>query len=185
MSIDVFLHTAEELYNMPRDGYRYELVEGVLNKMSPAGGEHGAIASFLNGHLMFHVRRNRLGTTYAAETGFKIRTNPDTVLAPDVAFVAADRVRSISDRRKFVPLAPDLAVEVLSPGDTERESLQKVAQWLLAGTQAVIVVDPYSKTVRVFRTPDEPTLLTERDTLDVPDIVPGWAVPVSEIFASE
>lgn len=87
MSTDVLIQTAEDLFEMPEDGFRYELVQGVLRKMSPAGGEHGEISLFLGGHLMLHVRKHRLGAAYGAETGFKIRTNPDTVLAPDVAFV--------------------------------------------------------------------------------------------------
>lgn len=184
MSTDLLIHTADELFEMPDDGFRYELVQGVLRKMSPAGGEHGEIASILNGHLMLHVRQNRLGKTYAAETGFQISSNPDTVLAPDVAFVVRDRVQSIRDRRKFVPFAPDLAIEILSPGDRDRESLQKAADWLAGGARAVILVNPRTKSVRVCRPQDQVTVLSGTDMLEVPDIVPGWSISVAEIFES-
>lgn len=182
MSTDVQLHTADDLFEMPEKGYRYELVQGVIRKMSPAGGEHGEISLFLGANLMLHVRKNRLGSAFGAETGFKIRSNPDTVLAPDVAFVARDRVEAIRDRRKFVPLAPDLAIEILSPGDGERESLGKVSDWLSAGTRAVILVDPRTKMVRIFRSPEQFLVLSGADVLEVPDIVPGWSVSVAEIF---
>lgn len=182
MSIDVSIHTAEDLFEMADDGYRYELVRGVLRKMSPSGGEHAEIGSFLGGHLMIHVRKNRLGSTYTCDPGFRIRSNPDTVLAPDVAFVTRDRVQTIPDRIKFVPLAPDLAIEILSPGDRRPKALEKVAEWLSAGTRAVIVVDPRKKIVSVHRPSKQVLVLVEGDVLEVPDIVPGWSVAVSEIF---
>lgn len=182
MSTEVLIRTAEDLFEMPNDGNRYELVQGVLRKMSPAGGAHGEAEGFIAGHLMFHVRKNRLGSTYVGDTGFKIRTNPDTVLAPDVAFVTRERVQTIPDRFKFIPLAPDLVIEILSPGDAEREALLKVADWLTAGTRAVILVHPRKKTVRVFRSPEQFVTLSEQDILELPDIVPGWSVAVAEIF---
>ncbi len=184
MSTDLLIHTADDLFEMPDDGFRYELVKGVLNKMSPAGGEHGEICLFLGGNLMQHVRQHRLGRTYAAETGFKIEANPDTVLAPDVAFVARDRLQGIRDRRKFVPLAPDLAIEVLSPDDTERKSMQKANEWLSAGSRAVILVNPRNQTVTLHRPSAQAVVLTTRDQLEVPEIVPGWSVSVADIFES-
>ncbi|MDB5341161.1 MAG: putative restriction endonuclease [Planctomycetaceae bacterium] len=182
MSTDVLIRTAEDLFEMPNDGNRYELVQGVLRKMSPAGGAHGEVECFLGAHLMFHARKNRLGSTYVGDTGFKIRTNPDTVLAPDVAFVTRERVQTIPDRFKFIPLVPDLVIEILSPGDREREVLLKVADWLSAGTRAVILVHPRKKTVRLFRSAEQFVALSEQDVLEVPDIVPGWSVSIAEIF---
>lgn len=182
MSTDLLITTADELFEMPSDGFRYELVRGALRKMSPAGGEHGEIALFLGGHLMAHVRKHRLGSVYAAETGFRLGSTPDTVLAPDVSFVARARTQTIRDRRKFVPFAPDLAIEVLSPGDTYTKAAEKIDEWLNAGTKAVVQVDPRKKTVTIYRSETPPVTLTERDSLEVPDIVPGWSVPLAEIF---
>ncbi len=182
MSTDVLILTAEDLFDMPKDGYRYELVEGVLRKMSPAGGEHGAIGLSLGARLITHVRKNLLGMAYGPDTGFKIRTNPDTVLVPDIAFVVEDRIQSLSDDRKYLPFAPDLAIEVLSPGDPVRQAILKANEWLSAGTRAVILIDPRTKSVSVYRPAEAVTLLTELDVLQVSDIVPGWSISVAEIF---
>ena len=185
MSTDLLIHTADDLFEMPNNGYRYELVQGVLRKMSPAGGEHGRISLFLGASLLWHVEQNGLGAAYGAETGFKIAEHPDTVLAPDVAFVAQERIQEIPDERKYIPLVPDLAMEVLSPGDTERESLAKADQWLSAGARAVILVNPRAQTVTVRRSGVQSVILTIEDKLEVPDIVPGWSIPVVRIFGKK
>ena len=185
MSTELLITTADELLEMPADGCRYELVDGVLRKMSPAGAEHGAITSVLHWHLTAHVRTNGLGTTYSSDTGFKIASEPDSVLAPDVSFVAKDRTLAIRDIRKFVPFAPDLAIEVLSPSDSYSETVEKIEAWLAAGTRAVILVDPRLKTVAIHRSPTKQEVLTEKDALKVPEVVPGWSMAVAEIFATD
>src|SRR5882724_10950500 len=115
---------------MPDDGYRYELVEGELIRMAPAGAEHGKVTVKITTPLSVHVDANNLGTVYAAETGFIIRQNPDTVRAPDVAFVSRERIESAGVIKSYTIGAPDLAVEVISPGDTVREVEKKVREWL-------------------------------------------------------
>jgi Uma2 family endonuclease len=182
MSTDLQITTADELLKMPAGGFRYELVRGVLKCMSPAGAEHGEIGSLLLSHLTTHIRMHRLGSTYMSNTGFKISSDPDTVLAPDVSFVAQDRAQTIRDRRKFVPFAPDLAIEVLSPSDTYSEALEKIEEWLTAGTRAVVFVDPRNQTVTVYRSATEPVVLSDKDNLEVPDVVPGWSIPLPDIF---
>jgi Uma2 family endonuclease len=175
--------TADDLLHLPDDGFRYELVRGYLQKMAPAGSNHGAIAMNLAGPLHQYVRANRLGKVYAAETGFLIARNPDTVRAPDSAFVRQERVERTGDVPGFWPGAPDLVVEVVSPGDLYTEITEKVADWLAAGTQLVIIVDPRRQTLAIHRSPTEMQTLTINDTLDGDPVVPGWTLPVRDVFA--
>src|SRR5687768_15778940 len=114
MATQVQLITADELLTLPRGEFRYELVRGELKKMSPAGHEHGAIIMQLAAPLAQYVKDKKLGRVYAAETGFKLETNPDTVRAPDIAFIVTARVEAVGKARGYWPGAPDLAVEVLS-----------------------------------------------------------------------
>jgi Uma2 family endonuclease len=121
MSTKTQLVTADELLRMPRGRFRYELVEGELRTMPPAGEEHGAVIMFLAAPLAQHVKANRLGVVFTAETGYKLASNPDTVLAPDIAFVRRERVEQTGLLKGYRESAPDLAVEVMSPGDTLKE----------------------------------------------------------------
>ena len=174
--------TAEDLLNMPDDGFRYELVRGELRKMSPAGHVHGEYAASILISLGTHVKANRLGRVYAAETGFRLESNPDHVRAPDAAFVRRERADAVGDAPGYFPGAPDLVIEVVSPSDSYTEVDEKVADWLNAGAQAVVVVNPRGRVVRVHRSLTVVVVLTESDTLDVSDIVQGWQMPVREIF---
>jgi Uma2 family endonuclease len=175
--------TADELLKMPRDGYRYELIEGALKKMSPAGSKHGQVALTIAGLLWQHVRAHKLGVVFAAETGYKIASNPDTVIAPDASFVRQAEIDRLGETEKFWPGAPDLAVEVVSPGDTAREVREKVAAWLAAGTQMVWVVDAKKRTISVHRKQADVAVLTEKDMLDGADVVHGFNCKVAEVFA--
>ena len=174
------LVTTEELLNMPDDGFRYELVRGELRQMPPAGTDHGAYAENVSFSLSTHARANDLGRMYIAETGFRLSS--DHVRVPDTAFVRRERVKPTGEMPGFFPGAPDLAVEVISPSDTYSEVEEKVADWLDAGTRAVVVVDPRRRTVKVHRSVTDAAVLTEADTLAVEDVVPGWEMPVREIF---
>ena len=174
--------TADELFAMPDDGFRYELVKGELRKMSPAGSEHGAIIVKITIRLGQHVEATGLGVCFGAETGFKIASDPDTVRAPDVAFVSRGRVPESGIPKKFWPGAPDLAVEVLSPGDTAEEVEEKVEDWLSAGARAVWVVSPKRRGVSVYRSMTDVTRLSESGEIDGGDVVPGFRCKVSEIF---
>ena len=174
--------TASELFEMPDDGFRYELVKGELRRMSPAGCEHGAISFNLTLLIGQHVKSNDLGQGFGAETGFKIASDPDTVRAPDVAFVRRERIPEAGIPKNFWEIAPDLAVEVVSPGDTYDEVDEKVNDWLDAGTRAVWVVNPRKRLVSVYRSVKDVTILSEEDELDGGDVVPGFRCKVSEIF---
>jgi Uma2 family endonuclease len=182
MTITTSSVTADELLRMPDDGYRYELVRGELKKMTPAGGPHGKVANRTGWLLTQHVESNQLGVVFAAETGFRLAVDPDAVRAPDVAFVSRERIERIGIPEGYWPGAPDLAIEVVSPGDTYTEVEDKVMEWLGAGTRMVAVINPLKRSVSVYRNLTA-TLLTENDVLSGEDVVPGWSVPVKDLFA--
>ncbi|MEW6212675.1 MAG: Uma2 family endonuclease [Acidobacteriota bacterium] len=177
--------TEDDLLRMPDDGNRYELIEGELRQMSPTGFDHGRCTGKLHGLLIVHVLANNLGYVLAAETGFIIARAPDgraTVRAPDVAFVASHRIPASADTSKYLELAPDLVVETLSPSDAALEVEEKIASWLRAGTRAALTVNPQSRSVTVYRSLNQITILTDQDTLDLSDVVEGFRCRVAEIF---
>lgn len=183
MSTTTQLFTAEQLLRLPDDGSRRELVEGVLTKMPPTGFEHGAVTVNLTFLLTAHVRAGNLGVVLAAETGFKLASNPDTVLAADISFVRREEVERIGPTRKFWPGAPDLAVEVMSPDDGMRRTNEKAQMWLDHGARLVWAVNPKRREVYAYRPGEEVLVLSENDTLDGGEIVPGFRCRVGEIFA--
>jgi Uma2 family endonuclease len=176
------LVTAEELLPMPDDGFHYELVEGEIKKMSPAGIRHGRVAGRLARLLNRYEALDKLGELVIAEPGFWLSRDPDTVRVPDIAFIRRERLRRLDHREAFCPGAPDLAVEVVSPGDTPSEVDEKVAAWLDAGAAMVWVVNPARRTVTVHRASADTQTLTENDELDGQDVVPGFRCRVGEIF---
>lgn len=176
--------TADQLLRMPDDGHRYELIAGELKKTTPAGWEHGAVGGRLHAWLGGHVEQNDLGMIFTAETGFLLARNPDTVRAPDIAFVHKDHVPATLPEEAFWPGAPDLAVEVVSPGDTVGEVADKVKSWLDAGARLVWVVNPKSRTVTVHRSATEISILTENDELGAEDLLPGFCRRVLEMFVT-
>lgn len=180
MPMPTEIRTAEELLRNPHIG-RCELVRGVLHMMSPSGARHGVVAGNLFMAIGGHVRAHGLGRAFAAETGFQIRKDPDTVRAPDVAFVRTGRPPIPA--HGFYPGAPDLAVEVLSPDDRPGYVREKVAEWLESGTHAVWVVDPRDRTVTVHEPRRKAKRLDETGTLRGEDVLPGFEMSVASIFA--
>ena len=174
--------TADELLAMPHNSCCYELIKGELRPMSPAGRQHGRIAANVIGSLIVFVKEYNLGEVHSSETGFLIDTAPDTVRAPDVSFVSRERAEATKEELGFFPGAPDLAIEVLAPNDLYREMKEKVSDWLRAGTQMVVVIDPEQRTATVYRASEGICMLTEGDILDGGDVVLGWKMPLADVF---
>lgn len=180
MSTTVQITTAEQLLEAGDIG-RCELVRGELIMMSPAGSQHGGVIVALTLPLAQFVKSHRLGRVFGAETGFIIARNPDTVRAPDVAFVGKERL-SGELPHGFFPGAPDLAVEVVSPDDRASEVLAKAQAWLGAGCRLVWVADPKTRSITVYRSLRDIVVLTSADTLDGGDVLPRFKLSVSEVF---
>lgn len=183
MVIQTQLLTADDLWELSHkvgDQKRLELVRGEIREMVPAGGEHGEVAGDIFALIHAHVRKHRLGRVTAAETGYILSIDPYTVRAPDVGFVSRERTTERLPKG-YIPFAPDLAVEVVSPGDTAGEIHEKVLEFLRAGTRLVWVLYPESKTIVVHASEGAHTL-TEEDTLEGSDVLPGFTVPVREVF---
>jgi Uma2 family endonuclease len=173
--------TAEELFELPDDGLRHELVEGELRTMTPAGFEHGRVAARILARVLDHADEHELGQVLAAETGFVLRRDPDTVRAPDVAFVAVDRLPQ-GTVSGFGHVAPDLVVEVVSPSDRASEVSSKAEAWLDAGVRLVWVVDPQARLAAVHHPGGLVTVLREDGVLDGEEVLPGFRMPLSTVF---
>jgi Uma2 family endonuclease len=176
------LVTADNLWNMPDHGGRNELVNGELRPMSPAGGEHGAVIMYIAVPMANHADEHDQGIVLASETGFILRRSPDTVRAADAAFVRKDCIPAGGIPVQFIPFAPNLAVEVMSPWDTMPELEEKVLEWLAAGTKLVWLVLPKRRVIKVYRSRTDVTVLTDKDDLDGEDVLPGFRLPVARIF---
>ncbi len=171
--------TADELLAMGEG--RRELIYGEVIEMAPTGFGHGRIEHEIDLHLGVFVQANGLGVICTGDTGFLLATDPDLVRAPDVAFVRRERV---VQTHKYYPGAPDLAVEVVSPGDSYTEVREKVEMWLAHGTVEVWVADPLRMTVQVFRKGTEVTL-NKGDEIDGGDLLPGFRLPLANIFPAD
>ncbi len=151
-------------------------------QMPPAGGEHGEIAAEIGRLIGNHVVERQLGKFFAAETGFILSESEQTVLAPDVAFVQSSRVPPLEKRRGFVPVVPDLVVEVISPSDRLTDVNDKVTIYIAAGVRMVWTVEPLRRRVTVYTADRHARLLVDDDMLDGGDVLPGFKLPVSSIF---
>ncbi|MGH9821904.1 MAG: Uma2 family endonuclease, partial [Blastocatellia bacterium] len=132
--------------------------------------------------LAQHVETNTLGVVYAAETGFRLSSDPDTVRAPDAAFVSLERTAQVGKIEGYFAGAPDLAVEVVSPGDSYSEVESKAVEWLEGGARAVVVLNPRKRTVTVYRSFNENVILSDDAVVDLEDIVPGFKIAIRDIF---
>jgi len=173
------LMTAEELGNLPDEPLRHELIKGELLTMPLPKYEHMRVATKLTILLSQYAQANRLGDVYV-EGGYKLESDPDTVIGPDVSFVAQDRISLSPEGYHSGP--PDLAIEVISPGDRKGRIERKLSLWLQSGARSVWHVNPQRRTVEVILATGERRILHETDEL-VDDTVPGFRVKVSEIFA--
>ena len=162
---------------------RVELIDGVIVPMPPASDWPTSVTAAITAMLWHHVHSRRLGRVYSAEAGFVLFPDRDTVLAPDVAFVRTERMPQGEARWHFPRLAPDLAVEVLSPSDRAADMQAKVAMYQEAGVPLIWVVDPQAQTVTVSALGQEPRVLAAADTLDGGEVLPEFQVAVAELFA--
>ena len=178
------LITAEEMAQLPEpdDGARYELVRGVVMRVSDAPGlPHGTIATRLAAALTSHVYPRRLGIVWV-ESGVITERGPDTVRGPDVAYLSRERIPP-GGIRVFVEGGADIIAEIVSPDDRASRLLEKVAEYLTAGTRLVWVVDPRPRTVTAYGEAGTMQRYAASDTLDAGDVLPGFATPVAELFA--
>lgn len=183
MATATHLLTAEQLLQLPRGQWRHELVEGELIRMSPAGHLHGKIAARFAAKLLLFVEENDLGEVYAAETGFLLGKDPDTVRAPDAAFVTKERLAELLPSAEgFFPGAPDLAVEVVSPSDSFTDVENKVRLWLGAGTRAVVLLDPRRASATLYQTSAPVQFIAGSSTLEISTLLPGFSLPLMTIF---
>lgn len=175
------LVTAEEFARIPDDDHRYELVEGRVVRMSPAGSRHAVLATQIAALLHAYTTSHRLGAVMTPG-GFKIASDPDTVREPDVAFVHKRRIPATGVPDGFWPGPPDLAVEIKSPGDRGSKIRAKIRDYLTHGVILVWVVDPKAGTVTVHQPRMPPVTLGGADDLDGGDVLPGFSCPIHRIF---
>ena len=178
------LLTVEDLACLPPDEDRWELVGGELVREPPPGGEHGGISVAIAARLFDFVREHRLGRVFG-EAGYLLASDPDTVRGPDASFVSSERLSTAVWRGPYLAGSPDLAVEVMSAGNTQQEIAQKVGDYLAAGARAVWVIDPRRETVTIHCYDRVSVTLGLGETLDGGDYLPGFRLPVSEIFETE
>jgi Uma2 family endonuclease len=189
MSTTTRLITADELLAMPhRDEHgndcRLDLVRGEIIKKPLFSLLHGMLCADLGAIIGAFVEANDLGAVFGTGTGFLVEQNPDSVLGIDVSFVSHERLRGLENLDTFPPFAPDLAIEVLNPSDTTSEVNEKITLYLAAGSRAVWVFNPRRRTVAVYSSPSEFQTLSEQDTLDGGDVLPGFELKLSELFAA-
>lgn len=172
--------TAEELFQLPGDA-RYELIEGELHEMAPPGGEHAGATQLLSSYATVYADTHGLGLGLA-EVGFLVSRNPDTVLAPDFAFISASKVPKRLPK-DYLTIVPDIVLETRSPGDTRREVAAKVERWLHFGVRLVWTAEPQAKVFTVYRFDHTVTILKSGDTLNGEDVLPGFLFPLSKLFS--
>lgn len=188
MSTTTRLITADELLTMShRDGrsdIRLELVRGKLKKSPLAGAIHGIISARLLKALATFVKANDFGVIFGTGTGFVVERHPDTVFGVDVAVVSHQRLNDVENLDNFIPFAPDLAIEILSPSNTVNEMDEKIALYFAAGSRAVWVFNPKRRTVALSSSPFDVRILGEQETLDGGEVLPGFTLDLKKLFAA-
>ena len=176
------LLTADDLLRLDSQGVKGELVRGVLYETMATGGEHGEIAMRLGARMLAVVQPNRLGRVFGTDSGVRLGRDPDTVREPDVAFISAAKLPPGRRVRGYYDAIPDLVAEIMSPTDTQGAIYDKARMWLSHGVALVLAIYPDSRTIDVHPAGGPVTTLTENDTLDGGAVLPGFAMPVREVF---
>jgi Uma2 family endonuclease len=184
MSTAAHLLTAEELFQLPEEQTRCcELIEGEIVRMSPPGFAHAIVSQRISLLLLEFVERKQIGQVVVAEAGFLIGRNPDTVMAPDGAFIRQDRINAIGLITAYFPEAPAMVFETISPTDRVSEVGRKMRRWLEGGVELAWVIDPVARTITVYQAVDDIQVLAEKDSLTGGDVLPGFECRVAELFA--
>jgi Uma2 family endonuclease len=177
------LLTAAILAETPDDMFQWELDEGELIRMAPAGGEHGLVEVRLTGLLFAEVERRKLGVLFSSDTGFLLKRNPDTVRCPDLAFVRKRRLPlTYAKEGGYVEGAPDLAVEIQSPSQSPADVEKKVRQYFAAGTHTAWVIHPRRQQARIYGASGVLTVVDKDGSLEAPEILPGIRIALRQIL---
>lgn len=177
------LLTVEELFDLPDDGNLYELVEGRLVRVPPSSFTSSMVAMTLAARITIFVATHQLGACAGEAGGVVTRRGPDTVRAPDFSFVRKDRLPPAGLPDKYAPLAPDLVVEVMSPSDRLSNLFRKIEEYLAAGTRLAWLIIGRERSVFVFHPDQPPVVLSGDASLDGEDVLPGFTLPLSELWA--
>lgn len=178
------LMTAEELMNLPDDDLRHELINGELITMPLPKAPHGRAATRLGGRLLQFVGDHDLGEVCIGDVGYQLTWNPDTALGPDISFISKQRLKEMGEVEGYWQGPPDLAVEVLSPGDRRGKVNKKISLWLRSGAKQVWTVDPKQRTVTVYRSESDTTTFSDSDYLESHDLLPGFRISLDKIFGN-
>lgn len=174
--------TDEAFAALPDRGQRYEIIKGVLCDVGNSGMEHGNLGMYLGGSLEIYSRSHQLGAVCDSSTAFSLASGSKR--SSDVAFVAKARLRGMKRLPKgFFVGAPDLAVEILSPSNTVEEIHEKLVEYFENGCRLVWVVHPDERYVLVYRSLQPDRLLKLNDALDSEDLLPGFTLPLADLFA--
>jgi len=174
--------TAEEFMNLPDDDLRHELINGEVITMPLPKAPHGRAAMRLGVPLGQFILDHDLGEPFLSEVGYQLTKDPDTVLGPDLSFISKQRLEEVGQVEGYWQGAPDLAVEVLSPGDRRGKVSKKISQWLGVGAKQVWIVDPKHSTITVYRSESDTTMFSGSDYLESHDLFPGFRLSLDRIF---
>jgi Uma2 family endonuclease len=177
------LLTAEEFSRLPDppDGSHQELVRGVVVTMSRPRGPHGYCCAAITGAIWAYLKEHRIGSVFSNDTGIVTESAPDTVRGPDVFYFSLERLPTVPET-EYMRIGPDLAVEVLSPSNRRAGILEKIREYLVVGTRIVWVLSPEDRSVTIHRVAEEGKVLYSGATLTGEDVLPGFSVPVAELF---
>ncbi len=176
------LLTADDLLAMPDNGMRRELIKGKLIEMPPGSDDHGFVGNEASWRMSSFIHQHGLGRGRMAETGFRIEVEPDTVLAPDYAFISYERMAGRPEPRGYVQIIPDLVMEVFSPNDRQTQMDRKIRLWLDAGVRLALVVYPATQEIMVHHEDRSVQRFGINDTLICEPVLPGFSCPVADIF---
>lgn len=175
-------YTAEELLDLPPE-WRFELIDGKLREMRlPGNAAHGAVTALFIVSVMPFIQAKDAGDGFATGTGFLLRRNPDTVKAPDFAFVSHERLQDVARGASYLAAVPDLVLETRSPSDRAAGIQSKIHEWLTAGVRLVLDLDPEKKRMVVYQPETEPMTLEIDDTFDGGTVLPGFTLPLRRLF---